>query len=132
VIWDAEIQFAQKAAVTRGTFYDDPQRRSEWRPAGHVVVSWWRPGPGIDLFWPFKEVVAGALRLDLNAPYSKLARITLDFEFDGMSLSANCTEPPQSGMHVKLTGSVDGRPARIWVWLSSLPAPQEIAGDQDA
>jgi hypothetical protein len=130
VIWESDIQFVQKAAVTRGTFYDDPQRRGQWRPAGHLVVSWWRPGPGIDLLWPFKEVVAGALRLDLHAPYTKLARITMEFELDGQTVSANCTEPPQAGMYARLSGSVAGRAATIWVWLSSLPAPQELAGDQ--
>jgi len=121
------VQFTAKGALTRGTLYDDKDRRGEWREIGHVAAIWWRPG--IDLLGAFKGP-AGAIGIDLRRPYTRLARLTFDFALRGRKFSAKSPQLSLDAHYARLSGTVDDQPAILWVWLDSLLTPQEIqAGD---
>jgi hypothetical protein len=121
------VQFTAKGALTRGTLYDDPDRIGEWREIGHVAAIWWRPG--IDLLAAFQGP-AGALGIDLRRPYTRLTRLTFDFEANGRKFSARSPQLTLDAHYARLSGTVGDQPARIWVRLDSLLTPQEIADGQ--
>ncbi len=126
-MWSPDIQYTAKGALTKGTLYDDRNRPGEWREIGHVAAIWWRPG--IDLFGALKGP-AGAIGIDLSRPYTRLGRLTFDFEHNGRRISARSPHLSLDAHYAKLLGLVDGQPAQIWVRLDALLTPQEITVDQ--
>jgi hypothetical protein len=92
-----------------------------------VAAIWWRPG--IDLFGALKGP-AGAVGIDLRRPYTRLGRLTIDFEHNGRKISAKSPPLSLDAHYAKLFGLVGNQPTHIWVWLDSLLTPEEIAGGQ--